>query len=483
MVKKIVVLAISLVLAIGSIVSYNVVNDKAVEFGAGKGVSRTIKNVSELSEVMAKIPSFEMYSENDNVSEVEGNEEFKGVTVIETGYVSQYSNYRLNVRLPDAEPEDEDRYYTRDQQVKNHKLVMNFAPNAVYYHSIGTMWNATEYYNYEEPSEGASFSFNFYNDQFEVAYRTKTDYDVEIYHAKDKSMFKINSYVTTEQRATDYSYEKNGFVYSNYTPETDEEDADSDEEFMNTLIDKMLKIREDSFGSWIEYPKTEDPEEGEEPEVPEDPYAGLEGLDPESQEYQDAMMQIMIDMMVQEFTAELTNLAYQDFLTVQQAHASNKNYLNNLASYITANSSNGDYFKKTGNVYKLQEGKYVPAVTDPETNDVIEEGYFDYSVPDSYLEQVANMTPLHGNNTSCSVKFDFMVDSDLISINQDVTTSTNYSSNKIDTNTVIMNVDNTIVNLSKNAKIKSLDQAYVQPFNKIMTEMADQIRAQLGGNE
>ena len=46
-----------------------------------------------------------------------------------------------------------------------------------------------------------------------------------------------------------------------------------------------------------------------------------------------------------------------------------------------------------------------------------------------------------------------------------------------------MNVDNTIVNLSKNAKIKSLDQAYVQPFNKIMTEMADQILAQLGGNE
>ncbi len=481
MVKKIIVLAISLVLAIGSIVSYNVINDEVVEFGAGKGVSRTIKNVSELSEVMAKIPSFDMYSENDNVSTVEGNEDFKGVTVIETGYASKYSNYQLNVRLPDSEPEDEDRYYTRVQNLKNHKLVMNFAPNAVYYHSIGTTWTATEYYNYEEPSEGQTFNYSFYEGEFEVAYRTKTDYDVEIYHAKDRSMFKINSYVTVEQRAT--SIEQTKLVYSNYTPETDEEDDDSDEEFMNTLIDKMMKVRENSFGTWIEYPKTEEPGEGEEPVVPEDPSAGLEGLDPDSQEYQDAMMQIMIDMMVQEFSAELTNIAYQDFITVQQAHASNKKYLNNLATYISANSSNGDYFKKTGNYYTLNQGKYVPAVLDPETSEVIEEGYYDYSVPDSYLTQVADITPLHGANTSCSVDFDFMVDSNLISINQSVSTSTNYSADIIETNTVIMNVDNTIVNLSNTAKIKSLDEAYVQPFNKIMNDMANQIREQLGGNE
>ncbi len=470
MVKKIIVLAISIVFAVGSLVSYNVVNDKTVEFGAGTGVSRTISSVSELSDVLSKIPSFEEYSENANISDAEGRGEFSGVTVIETGYSDVYNSYRTSVRVPNQDEENETLYKSRNQSVRNHKLQMSFAPNAVYYHSIGAMWTATEYYLYYEEQETDSF----YEDDFSVAYRSKTDYDVEIYHANDKTMFKINSYVTVEQRAT--RYEQNRLVYTNYTPETDDDEPDADEQFMTTLGDKMLQVREDSFGTWIEYPRAV---EGEgEPTEPEDPFEGIEDMTEEQQ------MEVFINAMVQEFAYQLTAVAYQDLETVQQAHTKNKEYLGGLAAYITSHASDSKYFKRSGDTYELKGPEYVQEVRDPETNEIIEEGYTDYTVPSSYLADVAGITAYNASGCGYNAELDFTIGSDLVSINQKVNTWTKGESNLYETNTVIMNIDNTVVNLSKNAKTKTLDEVYVQPFTTAIRDLVTQmVQSQQGGNE
>lgn len=479
MVKKIVALAISLVLSIGALVSYNLTNNEAVEFGEGAGVSRTINNVSELSDVLSKIPSFEEYSENEDISAVEGKEAFSGITVVETGYVSNYSGYRRRIaQLPNTDSDGETLYKSRNQELKNHRLEMSFAKNAVYYHSIGTMWTATEYYVYEEPQDTTiTYTYSFYHDDFAVAYREKTDYDVEIYHAKDKSMFKINKYETATQRST--KYEDGKMVWADYAEEDDENEnveVDPMTQLTNKLIEEMLKIREDTYGVWIEYPRAE---EGEgEPTEPD--FEGVENMTEEQQK------EFMINMMVQEFSAQLTNVAYQDLLTVQQAHASNKAYLGGLSGYIATNASDADYFTKKGNSYRLNGPKYVQPVYDPETGEQIEEGYTDYSVPDSYMA-IVNVPAYHGDYGTTNTNFDFNVGADMVSINQKVDVSTKQSRNEYNTNTTIMYIDNTVVNLSKNAKIKSLDDAYVKPFDKVIrseiNKMYDQLQAQQGGND
>lgn len=481
MVKKIVALAISLVLSIGALVSYNLTNNEAVEFGEGAGVSRTINNVSELSDVLSKIPSFEEYSENADISAVEGKEAFSGITVVETGYVSNYSGYRRRIaQLPNTDSDGETLYKSRNQELKNHRLEMSFAKNAVYYHSIGTMWTATEYYVYEEPQDTTiTYTYSFYHDDFAVAYREKTDYDVEIYHAQDKSMFKINKYETATQRST--KYEDGKMVWADYAEEDDENENENVEvdpmtQLTNKLIEEMLKIREDTYGVWIEYPRAE---EGEgEPTEPD--FEGVENMTEEQQK------EFMINMMVQEFSAQLTNVAYQDLITVQQAHASNKAYLGGLSGYIATNASNPDYFTKKGNSYRLNGPKYVQPVYDPETGEQIEEGYTDYSVPDSYMA-IVNVPAYHGDYGTTNTNFDFNVGADMVSINQKVDVSTKQSRNEYNTNTTIMYIDNTVVNLSKNAKIKSLDDAYVKPFDKVIrseiNKMYDQLQAQQGGND
>ena len=475
MVKKIVALAISLVLSIGALVSYNLINQDAVEFGEGTGVSRTINNVGELSDLLSKIPSFEEYSANADISAVEGKETFAGITVVETGYLSQFSNYRRRIsQLPYTEVNDDDEtlYKSRDQELKNHRLEMSFAKNAVYYHSIGTMWSATEYYVYEEPeNQDSNYTYNFYDEDFVVAYREKTDYDVEIYHAEDKSMFKINKYKTTTQRST--KIEANDLVYTDFTPNVEEgdEELDAMEQLSANLIDEMLKIREDNYGVWIEYPRTE---EGEgEPTEPD--FEGVENMTPEQQE------EFMINMMVQQFSAELTNVAYQDLLTVQAAHTANKNYLGALSSYIASHAIDSKYFTNNGTNYVLNnEPKWVPPVY--EEQELIEEGYYDYTVPDSYLNAI-NFPAGHGNNKGSSAKLNFNVGSDVITITQKVDSYDLYTRNLYDTNTSIMYIDNTIVNLSNTSKIKSLEDAYVKPFEKVIRSEIDKMQAQQGGNE
>jgi hypothetical protein len=46
-----------------------------------------------------------------------------------------------------------------------------------------------------------------------------------------------------------------------------------------------------------------------------------------------------------------------------------------------------------------------------------------------------------------------------------------------------MYIDNTIVNLSNTSKIKSLEDAYVKPFEKVIRSEIDKMQAQQGGNE
>ena len=471
MVKKIVALAISLVLSIGSLVAYNAINTDAVEFGEGSGVSRTIKSVSELSDVLSKIPSFEEYSENADISAAEGRTGFEGVTVVETGYVSEYSNYeRAITHLPNAVPDGETIYKSRDQELKNHRLEMSFAKNAVYYHSIGTMWSATEYYTDILPEEGARYSYNFYHDDFVVAYREMTNYDVEIYHSNDKTMFKINKYDTVTQRAT--KIKNTEIFYENYAEESEgEDDDDAMTQLTNDLIDEMLKIREQNYGSWIEYPADDGEGEATEPD-----FEGVENMTPEQQK------EFMINMMVQEFANQLTLVAYQDLLTVQAAHASNKNYLNGIAGYIVAHSTDADYFTKTGNAYKLvSEPKWIPAVWEDDV--LVSEGYSDYTTIDSYLNAVG-LPSYRGDNRGQNVKFDFTIGEDVVTLKQKVNNWTEYNSNTYDTTTVVMYIDNTVVNLSNSAKIKSLDDAYVTPFEKVLTKKINSMYDQLmGGNE
>lgn len=490
MIKKIVALAISVVLSIGALVSYNVINSDAVEFGAGTGVSRTITNVSELSDLLSKIPSFEEYSANKDITDVEGKESFEGATVVETGYVSQYGNYRRAIQqlpLTDSDDDEETIYKSRIQNLRNHRLEMSFAKKAVYYHSIGTTWTAIEYYSDVLPEEGVNYSYNFYDDDFVVAYREKTDYDVEIYHSEGKTMFKINKYNTVKQTSTrikdtenvwenadnwEFNYNKTNVVKI----ENDEDgEVDAMTQLTNELIDEMLKIRENNYGAWIEYPTAE---EGEGEDAEPD-FEGVENMTPEQQK------EFVINMLVEQFAIELTNFAYQDLVTVQNAHNSNQAYLASLSSFILANAIDADYFTIKGDTYKLNaDPKWIPEERGPEPDyELIREGYYDYTVRDSYLSAVG-LPSYHGDGKGSNVKFDFNINSDIVSINQKVSNWTEYDRNEYETNTSIMYIDNTVVSLSKNAKIKSLNDAYVTPFEKVLTSKINSMYDQLmGGNE
>ncbi len=483
MVKKIVALAISLVLSIGALVSYNLTNNEAVEFGEGTGVSRTIKNVSELSDVLSKIPSFEEYSENADISAVEGKEAFSGITVVETGYVSNYSGYRRRIaQLPFTDSDGETLYKSRNQQLNNHRLEMSFAKNAVYYHSIGTMWNAIEYYVYEEPQDTTStYTYSFYHDDFAVAYREKTDYDVEIYHAQDKSMLKINKYETATQRST--RYEDGKMAWENDTKEwtIDIQRWQIVEESLNPM-EAMIKnsifdAQSDILGVWIELSI---PEQGEGEGEPTEPdFEGIESLPPEQQ------IDAFINAQLEGVPAEISKIYMDD---IQKTHADNKDYLGKLSNYIATNASDADYFTKKGNSYRLNGPKYVQPVYDPETGEQIEEGYTDHTVPASYINEVLKnetngITYLSGDYGTTNTNFDFNVGSDMVSINQKVELSTKLSRSDYNTNTTIMYIDNTVVNLSKNAKIITVNEAFVEPIKKTIRDAYTQMMQQQGGNE
>ena len=456
MVKKIVVIAISFALALGSFIYGNVAGE-AVQFGAGTGVSKTIKSASELAEIISKVPTFDVYSENDDVSSVEGMEDFMGITVIESGYNSQYYNYSYGVKLPEQDAEDETRYNKRMQTLINHRLEMSFAKNAVYYHSIGTKWEgATLYYEIDEGN-----SESFYHDGLEYGERVKTDYDVEIYHSKDKTLIKINSMVTVEQRSTGFDYQMGKDKWVDYVEPVEDGEENPNEKYNK----KMQKIVSDSYGKWILIEK-----EVFEPEEPAEPSEPQPELTPEQQ------LELEIDYLISEVK---TQYMISQIESISAANSSNTAYLGRLSSFVAdysnATFTEGDqsfgYFKKAGNNYELIPTRYIEG----------ENGYTSYVPGDAYLNNVVpGFGAYHGNDSYTNVYLEFNVNSDLVICNQKLDQSTKYYSKKLDTNTSFMYVNNTVVNLSKTAKVYSFDELYGNPLRSLFREYFNERQ---GGNE
>lgn len=443
MVKKIIVLVISLILSVGSLVSYNVINDNTVDFGAGDGVSRTISSVDDLTSLLSKIPSHGNYDESDDVSTLEGYEDFKGLTVVENGEKTVYDNFRT-VRLdddPNVAPEDIIYYLKRDVEYTSQRLQMNFTKNAIYYHSIGVTYSGSEIASLIDNDY-----FNFDSDYFVSAERTVTEYDVEVYHSKARTMYKINTWNVYDQEATEtYAYEP---VYVNVPEEEVNEDELSPDEW---LAYKSSKIQNNHLGVWIEVDKTAtdiDDEEGPSQEE-------LENMTEEQQ------MQYMIDFMV-DMTCQ--QISFMQVESIGQANVANVSYLSRLANFIATNYvQDSKYF-----IYDENEKlhKFVPSFSDEEGNWIDTPKY-------DYLRSVVGYGrfPVYeADDWSQNANLEFNLGSDICTLYQKVDASKSfYYQEETKTTTTIMHVDNTVANLSSNSKIKPVNDVYGDDIREIVT--------------
>lgn len=453
MVKKIVVIAISFAFALTSFIVGKSASG-GVEVGAGKGVSRSINSVEELAEVISKVPTFNDYLENSDLTSAEGFEDFKGVTVIETADRKDHSNYRYGIYLPTDEVcEGDPQYKSRTTSETIHRVEMSFAANAVYYHAVGSRGNGTYYYHddYDE-----NLRNNFYNDGLRYAERTREDYDVEVYHSNSKTMFKINAWTSVDERATYFDYSKNNYNWSAYVPTVEDDEENS---FSKTFENEMLKIRDASFGKWIELDLNA--------EVDED-FENIEDMT------EDQIINMYIDQIV-------ATISYTQVQSIAQVNDNNKAYISKLSTYLAAHANDSEYFKKSGNNYDFISYKYVEPVRDSQTNEIIKEGYTDYTNITSYLKNVVGASFLNGSDQSTYLRSTFNVKSDLIMVNQSFEQSTKYNSMRINSNTSFMYVDNTVVNL-KNAKTITVEEAYGTPIRNFFNSNMQQIEDMMGGN-
>lgn len=443
MVKKIIVLVISLILSVSSLVSYNVINDSTVDFGAGDGVSRTISTVDDLTSLLSKIPNHGNYDESDDVSTLEGYEGFNGLTVVENAEKTVYDNFRT-VRLdddPNVALEDIIYYLQRDVEYKSQRLQMNFTKNAIYYRSIGVMYSGSEIASLIG-NEYQSFS----DDYFVSAERTVTEYDVEIYHSKARTMYKINTWNVYDQEATEtYAYEP---VYVNVAEEeVNEDELDADD----WLEYKASKIQSNHLKVWIEVDKTATDIEDEEGPSQED----FENMTEEQQ------MQYMIDYMV-DMTCQ--QISFMQVESIGQANVANVSYLARLANFIATNYVQDSQCFVYDEHEKLH--KFVPSYSDEEGNWIDTAKY-------DYLRNVVGYGrfPVYkADGWSQGASLEFNLGSDICTIYQKIDASkTFYYQEETKTTTTIMHVDNTVANLSSESKIKPVKDVYGDDLREIYT--------------
>ena len=443
MVKKIIVLVISLILSVGSLVSYNVINDSTVDFGAGDGVSRTISTVDDLTSLLSKIPNHGNYDESDDVSTLEGLADFKGLTVVENAEKTVYDNFRT-VRLdddPNVAPEDIIYYLQRDVEYKSQRLQMNFTKNAIYYHSIGVMYNG-----FEIASLIGNEYQNFDSDYFVRAERTVTEYDVEIYHSKARTMYKINTWNVYDQEATDtYAYMPN---YVNVPEEeVNEDELDADE----WLEYKASKIQSNHLKVWIEVDKNAtDIDEEEGPSQEE-----LENMTEEQQ------MQYMINYMV-DMTCQ--QISFMQVESIGQANVANVSYLSRLANFLATNYvqdtkcfyyDEHEQLHKFLSSYENEEGDWVDTPKYDYLRNIVGYGRFPVYKADGWSQ---------------GVNLEFNLGSDICTIRQRIEAGkTFYYNEETKTTTTIMHVDNTVANLSSDSKIKPVKDVYGDDLREIYT--------------
>lgn len=485
MIKKIIVLAISFVLMLGSAI-YTGVSTDAVSYGSGAGASRTITSVAELTSLISNLPNVSVYDENANVTDAEGYSDFKGVTIIENGEYSKYSNYKVNVTMGDTSdiPEEDIEYYvSREHTYKNQRLEMFFALDCIYYHSVGTEWTATEYYrSSKNPTE-----FYASLDNLKIAKCDATDYDVEVYYSKDKVLFKINKYERYYQEAESAEYSSTNYPKYKVTEKpTDEDYEPSELEIYGQLV---VKAFSDNYGVWVELDREATGVDGMEPD-----YDAVENMTQEQQQ------EYMLNLMV---TGLLSEYSYKQLNSIIETNAKNFNYLTRFASFVNETISKPGYYDIEGSKYLFNSYMTIPGYRcnwcgqfyenqvsecgkcDNENSHIVP-GEFGTSEP-SY-EYIRAMTgwpaQQSSNGPSYYSKLQFTFGQNT-RIEQEVsqTSNSNYISSRYDekivSNSTILNVDNTIVKVLKKSKAKTLEEA----FGKSLRKSLSALLSQQGGNE
>ncbi|MBR5439871.1 MAG: hypothetical protein IKV61_06645 [Clostridia bacterium] len=488
MIKKIIVLAISFVLTLGSVVYTETSNAESVTYGSGTGVSRTIASVDELTELINSLPDVTVYDEHANVTSAEGYENFKGITIIENGENSRYYSYEDKVRLddnPDLAEDEIEYFYSRKHEYSNKRLEMYFDTTCIYYHSIGTTWNTTEYY--KTNVEGF---LNGNLSDLEIAKGYATDFDIEVFYSKDKVLMKINQNEQYYQEAVwDGKYRVSQFPQYKKAeePASEEDDEPSDSEIYAEI---GLKALNENLGVWVELDLNATGVDGMEPD--QDAYENM--TDEEKEEY---AMNFMIQALISE-------ISYVQVESIKQANAINYAYLSRLSSFIVENIENNKYWEVSGPKYKLvptysldfwkctQCSKVFETYTTncPDCEDggnVNEMSEWIYDARNSYINALRPDWNARVDSTSKNTfggELEIVVGSNS-TINQKLRRT--YSSGKsafgkfeeeIRSYSTIFNVDNTAVNVLKNAKVKTLDETYGKSFRKSFEEL----RAQQGGN-
>ena len=487
MIKKIIVLAISFALTLGTVVYTGVTNADPVKYGSGTGVSRTITSAEELNELLKSLPDYTVYDENANVTNAEGFENFKGITIIENSERSEYLNYKTKIRLDDNPdlPEDQIEYfYKRDHIYENKRLEMYFATDCIYYHAIGTTWTGTEYYEYED-----NYSLYGNLEKLEKAYCDATDFDIEVFYSKDKVLFKINKNDTYYQEAfVDGKYNSTGFPkYRKATkPTDDDEDEPSDTEIYKEIA---LSALEENLGVWVELDVNATGVDDMEPDMD-----AIENMTPEQQ--QEYAMNLIIEGL-------LSELSYQQVESIKAANANNYNYLNKLSTFLTESLAQDGWYEVENAKYKLnnwllkQDGyvcencqtkhdEFANQCSNCNNGIIVEFTYHTYDPQIKYIKTLIN-EDAHVQNSNydylSSLEFTYGLNN-IIEQKIEKTYSVNNSPNSTRrttwvSNTSIVNVDNTMVKALKNANVKTLDESYGKSFRKLFNELAKK----QGGNK
>lgn len=428
MVKKIIVLAIALVLLI-SVPMYDAIANPTpfspVTVGAGTGTSTVIKTPEEIKTLIASMPSIKDYSSDNTILEL--YPEFKPFSYAEDGYSSETTSRYTTL--------DGERVLLKKESKREHILEMFFTADALYYHVVGTMTEAKDTYEAIRGEEDVELQ----GDYIEGA-RTVTTYELYACYAEDRVLLKFDDYTTKSQER-----KSEGGSWK----EVESEDADDEEA---QIAEDVAKATKKIFGQWMElitYTEEEIQEmfsdlyggSTEEPTTPEE-------VEAYQKKYLDAMVNYLVFQTANEFAK--TNLD-----SIESATEGNIAYLTSLASCLTSL----DMFNKSGNEYKLK--------TDSETEK-------------QYLTALGFYVSNY-SNTSADVSFN--TESDSITINQklelDKSGSGSYSSTVIKVQSTFSNVNNTVVSL-KDAKIKSVVDTFKKPFGDIFRKQLEESMNQEG---
>lgn len=486
MIKKIIVLAISFVLTLGSVVYTETTNATPVKYGTGNGTAKTIASVDELTTLINSLPTASVYEENADVTSAEGYENFKGITIIENSETSTYSNYRDNVRLdnnPDL-PEDEIEYfYSRNHEYSNKRLEMYFDTTCIYYHSIGTMWTAVEYYNLDlEGYYAGNLS------DLEIAKCNATDLDIEVYFSKDRTLMKINKNESYYQEAIwDGKYYASGLPkYKKVdAPSTDEDDEPSQNEIYQEIAMKAIN---DNLGVWVELDMNATGVDDMEPD-----YDAIQNMTPEQQE--EYAMNLIIEGL-------LSELSYVQVESIKQANLVNYAYLTRLSSFLIESIDKPNYYEVQGPKYKLinsykvnywqcnrcdkEFDTYTTTCPDCKDSQIIENNRWLENAKYEYLNALRpdwNASKKENYNYSGNIELVLGANT---TINQKISRSYSNSNSafgrfkeEIESYSAIFNVDNTKVNALKGSKVKTLDETYGKSFRVAFEQLLAQ---QQGGN-